>query len=273
MRGSRSLALAGAALLALTACGTDEPDTEPPPETAETVAQTDEAGDPFEDIPDDAPIHDMDEDDITRHMLGCDEDVSAEECEAQYQAGVEADFIDDEVERCQQFIEADGIAPGGGCSSFYMTNAEFYALYEERTGGVVPVEYQEADPTCEELHDDLAEAVSDYNRDPGSITAEWAVETAEDQLALYDCQEEVAQDTPDPVDPSGGDLPSIDEVDLYGPISHPDELYVDIDTLDDCDSASIIWGGLLNAEMEGFDIDHDYVAEIEAWMDNNAACP
>lgn len=272
MRHIRSLALAGVALLGLTACDSGDTEAEPPPETATTVAESDAAGDPFEDIPDDAPIHDMDEDDLMQHFLECEDGLSADECEEQYQDEVETGFIDDEIERCEQFIEADGIAAGGGCSSFYMTNAEFYTLYEERTGEVVPAEFQEADPTCEELTDDLAEAVSDQNRDPQSTTAEWAVESAEEQLALYDCEEEVAQDTPEPVDPSGDDLPSLDEVDLYA-IGHPDELYVDIDTLDDCESASIIWGGLQNAELEGFDIDHDYVAEVEAWMDNNDACP
>lgn len=73
----------------------------------------------------------------------------------------------------------------------------------------------------------------------------------------------------DVAESSGDNLPSADEVDFYGPIGHPLELQVDIKTIENCETADIIWGGLMNGEMEGFDIDTQYLAELEDWMQGN----
>lgn len=60
-----------------------------------------------------------------------------------------------------------------------------------------------------------------------------------------------------------------DDIDFYQ-ISDPSELYADISTLSDCETASTIWGSLLNAEIEGFDIDGAYLADLEDWMAANS---
>lgn len=266
---TRTTALAGLALLALTACGGGDDDQEASSGPA-TVEATSE--DPFENIPDDAPIHDMDEDDIAQHMLGCDDGLSAEECQQQYESGIEAESIERSIEECQEYIEA---AAGGGwavgsCSNYTMTNTEFYQVFEERTGETVPDDLREANPTCDELTDELAEAISDHNKDPQSASAEGAVAYAEDRIEMHDCDDEVAQNLEAGQEgPADGTLPSADEVDFYGPISHPDELMVEISTLEGCEDPNIIWGGLRNGELEGFDIDAQYMDELESWMQDN----
>lgn len=268
----RTLALPAVALLALTACSSGDDEPESAPATTESVQAESTSEDPFEDIPDDAPIHDMDEDDIAQHFLDCDDGLSAEECQQQYEAEIEAESIERSIEECQDYIEEsqDGGWVVGGCFNYTMTNAEFYQVFEERTGQAVPEELREPDPTCDELADELAEAVSDYNRDPQSASAEWAVENVEGRITMHGCDDEVDQlMQADPTDSADGSLPDASEVDLYGPISHPSELQVKIDTLEDCESAHIIWGGLMNGELEGFDIDTDYLSELEGWMDNN----
>lgn len=68
---------------------------------------------------------------------------------------------------------------------------------------------------------------------------------------------------------AGDALPSAGEIDFYGPINHPSDLQADISTLEDCETAEIIWGGLINGELEGFDIDQEYLADLESWMQAN----
>ena len=264
-----SVAVTSAALLlALTACGGGGDGAE---SAAPTVADT-ASGDTFEDIPDDAPIHDMDEDDLMQHFLECDDGLSAEECQQQHESGVEVESIERDIQACQEYI---GEAEGGGwavgsCSNYTMTNTEFYQVFEDRTGEPVPDDLREANPTCDKLTDELTEAVSDYNRDPQSASAEGAVAYAEDRVEMHDCEDEVSQNLESgQATPSDGALPSADEVDFYGPISHPDELMVDINTIEGCEDPNIIWGGLKNGELEGFDIDAQYMDELEVWMQDN----
>lgn len=65
-------------------------------------------------------------------------------------------------------------------------------------------------------------------------------------------------------------LPDAEDVDLYGGgFSHPDEVMVDIDSLSDCETADAVWGGLINGELEGFEIDQGYLSELESWMQAN----
>ncbi|WP_147107080.1 hypothetical protein [Nesterenkonia populi] len=126
----RHFALLSASALLLAGCGTD--DTSPETATA--------GEDPFEDIPDDAPIHDMDDDDIYRHMFDCDDDLSTEECMERHEAEVEEQFDEAEFELCADHIaeyEEQGMS-WASCHSARMPNEEFYDLYEERTGEEVP---------------------------------------------------------------------------------------------------------------------------------------
>lgn len=51
---------------------------------------------------------------------------------------------------------------------------------------------------------------------------------------------------------------------MSSPISNPSELQADISTLENCETAEIVWGGLINGELEGFDIDQDYLADLES---------
>ena len=91
---------------------------------------------------------------------------------------------------------------------------------------------------------------------------------------LFDVTWEESASADDAVDhpesePSDSDLPDAQDIDFFGPISDPSELMADITTLEDCETADMIWGGLMNGEIEGLDIDQDYLAELEAWMQEN----
>ena len=72
---------------------------------------------------------------------------------------------------------------------------------------------------------------------------------------------EEARDVPAPTESnSANDVRNAESV---------DDLYVDIYELDSCETADTIWGGLMNAELEGEDIDHQYLAELERWMEDS----
>lgn len=160
MRTTAMTGLALVALLALTGCGgntgpadageadTSAPvDAETPPETAPPVGPDAEdfeppaTDDPFEDIPDDAPIHDMEsEDDMIRYMLDCDDDVTIEECESGYEESVNEDMIAYDLEDCYETVQA---GPGFmSCYSTVLPDDEFYALYEDTYGEPVPDEFR-----------------------------------------------------------------------------------------------------------------------------------
>lgn len=153
------------ALLALTSCGgNDEPadaqeadtgaqvDAETPMPTEDVAPPEEDAGedfeppasnseDPFEDIPDDAPINDMEsEEDITRYMLDCDDDVTIEECESGYEDSVNQDMIAYDLEACHETIaEGPGLM---SCFSTVLPDDEFWALYEDTYGEPVPEEFR-----------------------------------------------------------------------------------------------------------------------------------
>lgn len=73
----------------------------------------------------------------------------------------------------------------------------------------------------------------------------------------------------DDTEPYSAQFPSANEVDLYAPKSHPDELMVDINTIEDCETAGLIEGSLMNGELEGFDIDYQYLGLLQNWMQGN----
>lgn len=247
MRALQVTGLALAVFLGLAACGSSaEPDQEQAQEAtgAPQADEEQEQDDPFEDIPADAPIHDMSEEDLAREMLGCDEGLSVEECEQQYQEEVEAASIEDSIAMCQEYIDEarDGGWAVGSCSNYTMTNSDFYELFESRTGEAVPADLRDPDPTCEELNEVYRESVAGFLEDTGSTTAEWAVEGAEEQLSLYGCEVSAPQDA------DGGSSGV---------------------SFDSCEEADFHWGGLMNDDLGGLDIDDQELAETEAWMQDN----
>lgn len=152
--------------------------------------------DPWANIPDDAPIHDMDtEEDVFRHMFDCDEDESVDACEQRYGDEIAEDYLKSNIEMCDEYIaeyEETGTV-FWNCSGIDMPNSEFYQVFEERTGYPVPGALREEDATLEEE-----------------------------------------------------------------PIS-----------FESCEDADFHWGGLMNDDLDGLDIDDRELADTEAWMQEN----
>lgn len=81
---------------------------------------------------------------------------------------------------------------------------------------------------------------------------------------MFSQEEEPEGDTTNA--PDYGDDVDVQDEGIITERSTLDDLYVDIHTLDSCEDADMIWGGLMNAELEGHEIDGAYLADLEDWM-------
>lgn len=217
---TKTLGALAAGLLLITGCGSgDEPE-----------ASDSSTEDPFENIPDDAPIHDLeDEEDVFRHMFDCDDSESVEECEQRFVDGVADSALDGYIRDCEESVAQYEEFGAAMLPCFHGSSDvdEFSDLFEERTGTALP----------DELRTDAEQWGGDYS----------------------DSEPEPEEDTAG-ADDSGAESGG----------SWVDELYVDIDSLGDCEEAHIIWGGMMNAELEGLETDGQYLADLEDWMAGNA---
>lgn len=189
-------------LLALTSCGGDTAPAEEAAPTERVESSPAAPEDPFENIPEDAPINEAeDEEDIFRMMFDCEDSETVEECEQAYADGVDADMLDYDIGTCVELVEQlerDGGDPLMDCTSVTVPNSEFYVIFEEEMGYSVP----------------------------GVLQAEDAAE--------------------EPAEPDESDV-----------------------SFDSCEDADMHWGGLMNDDLDGLEVDPDELAQTEAWLQDN----